>query len=59
MGLAWLQAGETVVLNAPSAVLPAERNFLLNPRHPGFARIVIGESQSLQTDTRLLRNLGA
>jgi len=59
MGQAWLQEGKTAVLNVPSAVLPAERNTLLNPRHPDFARIAIGTPESLQTDTRLLRNLGA
>ncbi len=58
LGLAWLEGGQTAVLNVPSAVVPAERNILINPRHPDFARIVIGEPQSLQTDTRLLRNLG-
>lgn len=58
MGQAWLESGQSAVLNVPSAVVPAERNLLLNPRHPDFARIVIGEPQSLQTDIRLLRNLG-
>jgi RES domain-containing protein len=58
LGLAWLEGGQTVVLNVPSAVVPAERNLLINPRHPDFSRIVIGEAQSLQTDIRLLRNLG-
>lgn len=58
VGLAWLEGGQTAVLNVPSAVVPAERNLLINPRHPDFSRIVIGEAQSLQTDTRLLRNLG-
>lgn len=58
MGQAWLQEAQTAVLNVPSAVVPAERNILINPRHPDFARIVLGEPQSLQTDTRLLRNLG-
>ncbi|MCO5112372.1 MAG: RES family NAD+ phosphorylase [Burkholderiaceae bacterium] len=59
MGQAWLQEGKAAVLNVPSAVLPAERNILLNPRHPDFARIAMGTPESLQTDTRLLRNLGA
>ena len=59
VGEAWLQAAATAVLSVPSAVVPAERNYLLNPRHPDFARIRIGQPQSLQTDTRLLRNLGA
>lgn len=58
IGQAWLQDMQTAVLNVPSAVVPAERNYLLNPRHPDFARITLGEPQSLQTDTRLLRNLG-
>ena len=58
LGTAWLQAAATAVLSVPSAVVPAERNYLLNPRHPDFAHIRIGPPQSLQTDTRLLRNLG-
>ncbi len=58
MGLEWIRSGQTAVLSIPSAVLPEERNYLLNPRHPDFVRIVIGEPRSLQTDTRLLRNLG-
>lgn len=57
-GLAWLEGGRTAVLNVPSAVVPADRNYLLNPRHPDFARIVIADPQSLHTDIRLLRNLG-
>ena len=57
IGQTWLQSGETAVLNVPSAVVPAERNYLLNPLHPDFARIRFGQPQSLLTDTRLLRNL--
>ena len=59
IGQAWLHSGSTALLSVPSAVLPAERNYLINPRHPDFGRIVLGPAQSLQTDTRLLRNLGA
>ena len=58
MGQAWLQGAQTALLSVPSAVVPAERNILINPRHPDFARIVLGAPQSLHTDTRLLRNLG-
>jgi RES domain-containing protein len=58
IGEAWLQGARTTVLSVPSAVVPAERNYLLNPRHPDFARILIGEPQSLETDMRLLRNRG-
>ncbi len=58
LGRAWLEGAQTAVLNVPSTVVPAERNVLFNPRHPDFARVAIGAPQSLQTDTRLLRNLG-
>lgn len=58
LGKAWLEAGKTAVLCVPSAVVPAERNYLLNPQHRDFAKIALGKPQSLQTDTRLLRNLG-
>lgn len=57
LGLQWLLAGETAVLDVPSAVVPGERNFLLNPNHADFCRIHTGPAQSLHTDTRLLRNL--
>lgn len=33
---------DRAVLSVPSAVVPAERSCLLNPRHPDFARVVIG-----------------
>ncbi len=36
--------------------MPAERNYLINPRHPDFARIVIGVPKALDVDVRLLRN---
>jgi RES domain-containing protein len=42
-------------LDVPSAVVPAERNVLLNPRHPAFSRILIGQAVPLETDSRLLR----
>lgn len=58
MGLTWLRNAQTAILSVPSVVVPGERNILLNPRHPDFPRIIQGAPQSLQTDTRLLRNLG-
>ncbi|WP_295398860.1 RES domain-containing protein [uncultured Thiocystis sp.] len=57
LGHRWLCSRETAVLNVPSAVVPVERNILLNPAHPDFACLLIGEPQSLETDTRLMRNM--
>lgn len=57
IGLNWLQSGQSAVLAVPSAVVPAERNYLINPTHPDFARITIGAPETLETDLRLMRNL--
>lgn len=53
MGRDWLVQGPSAVLVVPSAVVPAEHSYLLNPRHPDFARIIIGEPEALETDLRL------
>jgi RES domain-containing protein len=53
LGTAWIKSGESAVLSVPSAVIPAESNYLLNPMHPAFARIIIGEQQPFITDLRL------
>ncbi|HRP24404.1 MAG TPA: RES family NAD+ phosphorylase [Thauera sp.] len=57
IGSTWLAEGTSAVLAVPSAVVPAERNYLLNPRHPDFARVILGEPKALDVDVRLLRNL--
>lgn len=55
IGRDWLERGESALLDVPSAVVPAERNVLLNPHHPAFSRILIGQAVPLETDSRLLR----
>ena len=55
IGSEWAAGLGTAVLAVPSAVIPSETNYLLNPRHPDFARIVIGESRELITGLRLRR----
>lgn len=55
LGREWLERGDSAVLSVPSAVLPQEQNFLLNPHHPHFARITVGKPEALDTDSRLLR----
>jgi RES domain-containing protein len=47
IGTAWAESLQTVVLGVPSSVIPQERNYLLNPRHPDFARIRIDEPHRL------------
>jgi RES domain-containing protein len=55
VGDVWAGAGTSVVLQVPSAILPAEHNFLLNPRHPDFRRLVIGKPAPFRFDPRLAR----
>ena len=43
------------VLAVPSAVIPAETNYLLNPLHPDFRRIKIGTARRFETDLRLIK----
>jgi RES domain-containing protein len=54
IGLAWLLAGETALLSVPSAIVPHERNMLLNPAHPDFRRVKPGKSQPFTFDQRLV-----
>lgn len=49
----WAAGLASAVLAVPSAVIPVETNYLLNPRHPDFGRIRIGEPQELVSDLRL------
>ena len=54
LGTGWAEPDETVVLRVPSAVVPGEHNFLLNPRHPDFGRLAIGDPEPLVLDQRLV-----
>jgi RES domain-containing protein len=53
IGDAWAVAGRSAVLRVPSVVVPMEFNYLLNPRHPDFARVTIEPPMPLVFDPRL------
>ncbi len=53
-GDAWVRELRSAVLEVPSAVMPGEFNFLLNPGHPDFRKLKIGESRDFSFDRRLL-----
>ncbi len=55
LGTEWLTQLSSAVLRVPSAVVPAESNYLINPMHPEFTKISIGEPQELFTDLRLMK----
>lgn len=51
----WVQRQRSAVLRVPSAIVPEESNYLLNPAHPDFGRIEIGPPEEILIDSRLLR----
>ena len=57
IGLDWINRTKTAVLRVPSAVVPNEFNYLLNPAHPEFGRIVVGKVETLTTDPSLVEKL--
>jgi RES domain-containing protein len=54
LGDAWLDRATAAVLQVPSAIVPFESNFLLNPAHPAFGRIAIGKPIPYPIDPRLI-----
>lgn len=54
IGGEWAKRKSSAVLAVPSAVIPSETNYLLNPLHPKFGLIEIGEAEELVTDLRLV-----
>lgn len=53
-GDAWLKNGIKPLLRVPSAIIPEEPNYLLNPRHPACSELLISEAETFSFDPRLL-----
>lgn len=53
-GDSWARDRLTAVLKVPSAITQSEFNYLLNPEHPDFASIEIGDPRPFRLDLRLL-----
>lgn len=53
IGTAWFHSGESVALAVPSAIVPIEINYLINPLHPDFDNLQIGAPSAFQDDPRL------
>ena len=54
LGDAWVLAAGSPALAMPSAIVPEERNYLLNPSHPHFSEVKIGSPVPCSLDPRLL-----
>lgn len=55
IGDAWIERARLPVLRVPSAVVPQEWNYLLNPRHARFAEVEFGSPEPFPFDPRLFR----
>ena len=55
VGNKWIHDLSSAVLRVPSAIVPAESNYLLNVAHPDFAGVVIGSPVPFSFDPRLAK----
>jgi RES domain-containing protein len=53
VGDSWAKSGKSAILQVPSAIVPDEFNYLLNPLHLEFPRIIRGKPRLLKVDARL------
>ncbi|MCF3109779.1 RES family NAD+ phosphorylase [Niabella sp. CC-SYL272] len=56
IGDRFVKDGTFFALKVPSAVMPEEYNYLLNPAHPDFKSVKVIYSRHLRMDQRLLRD---
>lgn len=55
IGSAWADSSDSCLLSVPSAIVPSEPNYLLNPLHPDFRKVWIGRPNEFDWDRRLAR----
>lgn len=55
IGDAWFLLRRSAVLSVPSAVVPTERNYLINPTHPEFGKIKLSGPVDYKFDPRVLQ----
>lgn len=53
LGTHWANELTSPVLKVPSAIVPTESNYILNPEHPKINKIKIAGPQPIEIDSRL------
>jgi RES domain-containing protein len=53
LGGEWIASKRSAILRVPTAVVPGQYNYLLNPEHPDFSKIQIGAPIDFEPDPRL------
>jgi RES domain-containing protein len=59
VGRAWIDDGSALTLVVPSVLVPQEKNYVLNVRHPQFARLEVSRPERFSFDERLWRQVVA
>ncbi len=54
IGDSWIRNADSAVLKVPSTVVRPAYNYLFNPDHPGYTRIVVSSPEPFDFDPRLL-----
>jgi len=55
VGEKWANDALSAILAVPSAIIQIETVFILNPVHPDFSKIAIGDASEFRFDPRLLK----
>jgi RES domain-containing protein len=55
IGDIWINSQSSAVLSVPFVVVPQEKNYLLNPLHDDFQRIIFNRPQEFHLDPRLVK----
>ena len=53
IGDAWITAAKTPILKVPSAIIPGDSNYLLNPSHKDFLKIKLIKTEPFDFDSRI------
>lgn len=55
LGDDWVKSNASVILAVPSVVIPKELNYLINPKHPDFAKLKIEKPTDFLFDPRMFK----
>ena len=55
IGTDWVRRATSVLLRVPSALIPEEHNYLVNPTHPDITRLKTGRAKPFTFDSRLFK----
>lgn len=55
IGDEWVREERSVVLGVPSAIIESEFNYLINPKHPDFAKVVRSLPEPFRFNLRLIK----